>query len=130
MSVFTLLEIFAMREAFYSCKIEGINANMQFKEYLEIEYIHRTKRNTFKIKDQKRKISGKGMETYLEGENTYIGDYWIPGIGAVCSVFHNAKPNITKGHLEYPMLFYNNEGYATITAFSSTGWDKLDKVKI
>ena len=130
MSVFNLPEIWAMREAFYSCKIEGINAGMTFKEFLEIEFLHRTKRNTFRVKDQKRRLSGKAMETYLEGDNTYIGDYWISGMGAVCTVFYNANPNKEKGHLEYPMLFFNEDGIPTITAFSENGWSKLEKVKL
>ena len=124
-----LRDILMLKEAFYSCQIEGINEGMTFEHYLRDEMKRRSTKNKFKLKGQKKYASRKELAETLEGENTYVGDFWIPELRRVCTVFHNANPNIAKGHMSYPYLFFNN-GVPTISAINDKDWELVEKFKI
>jgi len=122
-------EIMILKEAFYSCRIEGINENTTFEKYLRNEVRRRSTKNKFKLRGSKRNASPEQLAKTLEGSNTYVGDFWITDIGKVCTVFFNSTPNLDKGHKNYPFLFYSN-GVPTISALSLEEWNTVQKVKI
>jgi len=113
--------IFRLREAFYSCKLSGILTDKTFIEYLEEETIRRNTKNNFTK-------TYKELEETLEGNNSYIGDYWIEELNKVCTVFHNRQPKIEKGHKEYPYLFIDG-GNVFISALDKEQWGKVTKFK-
>ena len=85
-----LREILLLKEAFYSCQIEGINEGMTFEQFLKNETVRRSTKNKFKLKGQKRYATREELAENLEGDNKYVGDFWIPHMRAVCTVFNNA----------------------------------------
>lgn len=123
-------EILILREAFYSCKLSGFVQGMTFDEYLEKEIERRNTKNKFKISGTDKYMSRKTLASKLEGDNRYVGDYYIPQVRSVCTCFHNSNPNLEKGHKEYPFLFYDNQGQLVISAFDKDGWRSVEKYKI
>ncbi len=125
----SLHEIFIMKEAFYSCQIEGINKDITFAEYMKNELDRRTKKNVFLDKKTKKPIGRAKLAKKLEGDNKYIGDYYIHDMGKVCTVFYNSNPNLEKGHLPYPFLYYD-KGVLYISAYSKEDWYRVSKFQI
>lgn len=123
-------EIMLLREAFYSCQIEGINEGMTFEKFLENEMTRRSTKNKFKLKGQKKYATRKELADTLEGDNKYVGDFWIPAVKKVCTVFHNSNPNLEKGHKSYPFLFFDHDGVPVISAFDDEQWESLETFKI
>jgi len=125
-----LREILLLKESFYSCQIEGINEGMTFEQFLKNETVRRSTKNKFKLKGQKKYATRKELAETLEGDNKYVGDFWIPHMRAVCTVFNNTNPNLDKGHKSYPFLFFNYEGLPVISAFNDKEWEFVEKFKI
>lgn len=123
-------EMLLLREAFYSCQIEGINEGMTFDQFFKNEMTRRSTKNKFKLKGQKKYATRKELAETLEGDNKYVGDFWIPATKKVCTVFHNSNPNLEKGHKSYPFLFFDYNGTPVISAFDDEQWESLEKFKI
>jgi hypothetical protein len=120
-NLITFQEIITLREAFHSCQLSGINMDMKFDDYL-IETIERRQTCNKWLK------SVKEIAKSLEGSNRYVGDYWIPEVGCVCTCFKNSNPNLEKGHKEFPFL-YNKGTNVFISAFDKEQWENCKKVK-
>lgn len=122
-------ELLILREAFYSCQISGINEDITFEEYLEQELIRRRTKNKFKLRGSDKFASRKQLAESLDGDNKYVGDFYIPAYRQVWTVFKNACPNRAIGHKDYPFFFFD-DGICKISAFDTKDWEKIEKVKI
>lgn len=123
-----MIKMSPVKEAFYSCKIEGIYANTSWEdfifEYLESEY------NRINTKNKWNKTYDE-MEKILEGDNKYIGDYYLIESDRVVTAFHNSNPNREKGHKDIPFLYYDEiTRNVYVSAFDLEDWNKINKNKI
>jgi hypothetical protein len=118
-----LVESMPVKEAFYSCQIEGINEGVKFEDWYA-KYLKETR------KPNKWKQSHEEIAEHLEGETKYIGEYYTYYNKRVISVFHNSNPNKEKGHREYPFLFVDEDGRTNISAYHADQWKSTVKKEI
>jgi hypothetical protein len=118
----TLNDYFLLKEAFYSCQLSGYNAEMTFEEYLDkIQDDIIKKPNKFnKSKEQ--------IAKELEGNYKYIGDYYIPEIGFVCTVFGKLTSNSEELCTNYHYIYVEN-GRIYNSNWTKEEWLQLYKVR-